>query len=67
MGCEFQRQTRGNNMENMDYIRGWFPPLKGLEVLGLASGGDQQCPVFAAHGAKVTVVDISEYQLAKEK
>lgn len=47
--------------------RDWFPPLKGLEVLGLACGGGQQCPVFAAHGAKVTVVDISRRQLANEK
>ncbi|MDE5747989.1 MAG: class I SAM-dependent methyltransferase [Acetatifactor sp.] len=47
--------------------REWFPPLKGLEVLGLACGGGQQCPVFAAHGANVTVADISERQLANEK
>lgn len=45
----------------------WFPPLKGANVLALACGGGQQCPVFAAHGAKVTVTDISSSQLAKEK
>lgn len=47
--------------------REWFPKLSGADVLGLASGGGQQCPVFAAHGAKVTVVDVSEHQLANEK
>lgn len=47
--------------------RHWFPKLQGLDVLGLASGGGQQCPVFAAHGAHVTVTDISERQLALEK
>ena len=45
----------------------WFPPLKGMNVLGLASGGGQQCPVFAAHGANVTVMDLSDSQLANER
>ncbi|MDX2343007.1 MAG: hypothetical protein QNL12_04415 [Acidimicrobiia bacterium] len=26
----------------------WFPPLGGLSLLGLASGGGQQCPIFAS-------------------
>jgi SAM-dependent methyltransferase len=41
----------------------WLPPLTGLDVLGLASGGGQQAPVLAAAGARVTVADISEGQL----
>lgn len=45
----------------------WFPTLKGAKVLALACGGGQQCPVFAAQGAEVTVTDISNSQLAKEK
>ncbi len=45
----------------------WFPPLQGLQVLGLASGGGQQCPVFAANGANVTVMDLSDKQLANER
>jgi ubiquinone/menaquinone biosynthesis C-methylase UbiE len=45
----------------------WFPSLKGIYVLGLASGGGQQCPVFAAHGANVTVMDLSDSQLANER
>lgn len=44
----------------------WFPPLRGAAVLGLASGGGQQCPIFAALGAEVTVLDISTKQLETE-
>lgn len=47
--------------------REWFPDLKGLHVLALASGGGQQSPVFAAHGANVTVTDLSDSQLAAER
>lgn len=47
--------------------REWFPDLRGKDILGLASGGGQQCPVFAAHGANVTVMDLSDGQLEKEK
>lgn len=47
--------------------REWFPPLKGCKILALACGGGQQCPVFAAHGAMVTVTDVSEGQLEKER
>lgn len=45
----------------------WFPPLKGLKILGLASGGGQQCPVLATLGADVTVFDNSERQLQQDK
>lgn len=45
----------------------WFLPFKGLKVLGLASGGGQQMPIFAALGASVSVVDISKKQLESEK
>ena len=45
----------------------WFPDLKGIKVLGLASGGGQQMPIFAALGAKCTVLDYSEKQLESEK
>lgn len=44
----------------------WFLPFKGCKILGLASGGGQQMPIFAALGAKVTVLDYSERQLEKE-
>jgi SAM-dependent methyltransferase len=45
----------------------WFPPMQGLDVLGLASGGGQQGPVFAALGANVTVLDNSPRQLERDR
>src|SRR5947209_570203 len=47
--------------------RAWFPPLAGLDVLCLASGGGQQTPVFAAAGASVAVLDNSPAQLAQDR
>jgi SAM-dependent methyltransferase len=47
--------------------RDWFPPLAGLEVLCLASGGGQQAPVLAAAGASVTVLDNSPAQLGQDR
>ncbi len=44
----------------------WFGDLKGKKVLGLASGGGQQMPVFAALGAECTVLDYSPKQLESE-
>ena len=44
----------------------WFPPLKGLKLLGLASGGGQQMPLFSLLGAKCTVMDLSDRQLESE-
>ena len=45
----------------------WFGDLNGKRVLGLASGGGQQMPVFAALGAVCTVLDYSEEQLKSER
>ena len=42
----------------------WFGDIKGKRVLGLASGGGQQVPIFAAAGATVTCMDASDQQLA---
>src|SRR5262245_43032058 len=47
--------------------RDWFPPLAGLDVLCLASGGGQQVPILAAAGASVTVLDNSGRQLAQDR
>ena len=44
----------------------WFGDLKEKKVLGLASGGGQQMPIFAALGADCTVLDYSERQLQSE-
>ncbi len=46
---------------------GLVPDMKGITVLGLASGGGQQMPVFAALGAECTVLDYSVRQLENEK
>ena len=45
----------------------WFGSLKNKRLLGLASGGGQQMPIFAAQGAICTVLDYSEQQLASER
>lgn len=45
----------------------WFGDLKGKKVLGLASGGGQQMPIFAALGAECTVLDYSQKQLESEQ
>ena len=45
----------------------WFCEMKDAQVLGLASGGGQQMPIFAALGANCTVLDYSKRQLQSEK
>ena len=45
----------------------WFGNLKDKKILGLASGGGQQMPIFKALGANCTVLDYSEKQLEAEK
>jgi len=45
----------------------WLADLKGKKVLGLASGGGQQMPIFAALGAQCTVLDYSSRQIESEK
>lgn len=47
--------------------RAWYPPLEGLPVLCLASGGGQQSPILAAAGAQVTVLDNSPRQLDRDR
>jgi len=45
----------------------WFLPFDGAKLLGLASGGGQQMPIFSVLGSKCTVFDYSNKQLATEK
>lgn len=45
----------------------WFGSLKGKRLLGLASGGGQQMPIFTAAGAVCTVLDYSPKQLESER
>ncbi|MBO7091128.1 MAG: class I SAM-dependent methyltransferase [Victivallales bacterium] len=47
--------------------REWVGDIRGKKVLGLASGGGQQMPIFAALGADCTVFDYSKKQLESEK
>lgn len=47
--------------------QGWLDHVKGMKILCLASAGGQQAPVLAAAGAVVTVFDISENQLEKDR
>ena len=45
----------------------WLGELNGKKILGLASGGAQQMPVFAALGAECTVFDLSAKQIESER
>lgn len=47
--------------------KNWFCDMKNAKVLGLASGGGQQMPIFTALGAQCTVLDYSTSQLSSEK
>ncbi len=54
--------------EQLFVPREWFPAsLAGLDLLGLACGGGQQGPIFAALGARVTILDNSPRQLARDR
>ena len=45
----------------------WFGDVQGKQVLGLASGGGQQIPIFSALGAVCTVLDYSTKQCESER
>lgn len=45
----------------------WLADIKGKKILCLASAGGQQGPILAAAGAQVTVFDLSEGQLSKDR
>lgn len=45
----------------------WFGSLARKKLLGLASGGGQQMPIFAALGAECTIFDYSDRQLENER
>ncbi|SFH85667.1 class I SAM-dependent methyltransferase [Planctomicrobium piriforme] len=48
--------------------RGWLPgSVKGLDVLCLAAGGGWQSILYAVAGARVTVVDLSEEMLNRDR
>jgi SAM-dependent methyltransferase len=45
----------------------WFGDLRGARVMCLAGGGARQAPILAAAGASVTVFDLSEKQLDRDR
>ena len=45
----------------------WFGNIRNKKILCLASGGGQQGPIFSAAGADVTVFDLSEEQLNRDR
>ena len=45
----------------------WFEKARGKKLLGLACGGGQQGPIFAAHGYETTIMDFSLKQLEKDR
>ena len=47
--------------------RAWLGDVKGKRVLGLASGGGQQMPIFAALGAECTLLDYSLRQCESDR
>ncbi|MBN2852084.1 MAG: class I SAM-dependent methyltransferase [Clostridia bacterium] len=47
--------------------REWFHSFEQAKLLGLASGGGQQMPIFTALGAECTVFDYSDKQLESER
>lgn len=69
---EFEEARKGNWDVHLTTIRyvphAWFPEnMKGKKILGLASGGGQQMPVFAALGADVTLLDYSSRQCDSDR
>ncbi len=69
--AEYARARKGDWQvvltPNIPVPKEWFGDLKGRRVLGLASGGGQQMPIFAALGAACTVFDLSDTQLDSER
>lgn len=68
---EFEEAQKGNwnvHLTTIKYVpHEWFGALKGKKVLGLASGGGQQMPIFAARGAEVTLLDYAPAQCASDR
>jgi SAM-dependent methyltransferase len=53
--------------ERVDFVRGPVPEPAGKAVLCLAGGGGQQTAAFGLMGARVTVFDLSDEQLARDR
>lgn len=68
---QYEEATKGNWEVVLTPVKtvpkSWFPKMQGIKILGLASGGGQQMPIFSAAGANCTVLDYSLQQLEQEK
>lgn len=72
VSSEQVKQARHGNLEILltptkHVPQSWFPNFENKRVLALASGGGQQGPLMAARGARVTVLDLSDEQLAQDQ
>ena len=68
---EFEEAKNGNFVVKLtptkSVPKNWIGDLRGKKVLGLASGGGQQMPIFTALGAACTVLDYSDRQIEQER
>ena len=68
---EFEEAKNGNFAVKLtptkSVPKNWIGDLRGKKVLGLASGGGQQMPIFTALGAACTVLDYSDKQIEQER
>ena len=68
---EFEEVKKGNYRLLLTPIKPvpkeWIGDVSGKKILGLASGGGQQMPIFSALGAECTVLDYSDRQLESEE
>ena len=69
---EMLRQAREGKLKLTFGVNGvipsqWFGDLKGKKVLCLAGAGGLQAPLLACAGADVTVIDLSERMLDKDR
>lgn len=68
---DLQNARNGNLKLNLGISKptpeSWIKDIKGKKVLCLAGAGGLQAPLLACAGAKVTVIDISEKMLDKDR
>ena len=68
---EFEEAKKGNYRllltPTKSVPKEWIGDVSGKKILGLASGGGQQMPIFSALGAECTVLDYSDRQLESEE
>src|SRR5436309_2234334 len=64
--CPWLNETKESARQRLD-PQGRLGHLAGKEVLCLAGGGGQQAVAFALNSAQVTVFDLSEGQLERDR